>query len=196
MRKIIDYVDFNFFVSDEDTPEFKEAVNYISLDQSNTLWKNYFSLQCTHFDMYCVIQMKGNPIGLHGLQSRSLWNGASRAMSRSYLDKSFHRSGDPIYKKIGFESIMLYDNVFRNYFDQPFFVSREITKRPDIDFLGLKSLVRFVERNTHLQIHYDDKLYRMSNSDSPSSWQYIFWIGDKKTDIEFISAEEWSKLYN
>lgn len=195
MQKIIDHIDFNFFVSDEDTPEFEEAVNYISLDQSNPLWKNYFSLQWDHFDMYCVIQMKGNPIGLHGLQSRSFWNGASRAMSKSYLDKSFHRSGDQVYKRIGFESIMLYDSVFRDHFDQPFFVSREITKKPDIDFLGLKSLVRFVERNTHLQIHYDDKLYRMSNSDSPSSWQYIFWIGDRETDIESISAEEWSKLY-
>lgn len=191
MRQIFKYERFDIIVTDEHCEEFEEISHEMAIDQRHPLWKNYYDVKVSDFDAVSITMMNGKPVCFNGSMTKDIWNGAARAMSRTYLCQA----GRPYYKEIGFENTKLYVSHYHMTNNRPYFISRQVMRNIPVDWRSFMSFTEWM-RGTGLPIRYTNRLYKMgTNENVPESWQYIFWITPEKTEIESITSEEWESRF-
>lgn len=175
MRYLFNYNEFQILVTNEYSDEFEDLQSTMEVDQSHPLWKNYFNLNLTDYDLHAITIYDGNPVGFQACQTKDIWNGASRAMTRTYL----HKSATHLYKEIGCENVKLYSNIFKELVDKPFFISRENTGTDK----SFEYFSKWLKKTTKMPLHWDNRLYEMSKN----SWQHIVWLQNEQREIRSLN---------
>lgn len=168
MRQVYNYEKFQILVTDEESDEFSDLQEEMAIDQTHPLWKNYFNIDLGAFDLYAITIINGKPLGFQACQTKDIWNGASRAMTRTYL----HKNATHLYKEIGVENTKLYGTVFKDIVNRPFFISREMMRTPEIDWRSFNYFCKWMKNGTNMPLHWDNNVYQMSKE----SWQFIVWL--------------------
>jgi hypothetical protein len=180
MRYHFNYDKFQILVTDEYSDEFEDLQNEMAVDQSHPLWKNYFNIDVDVFDLHAITLIGNTPVGFQGCQTKDIWNGSSRAMTRTYL----HKTATHLYKEIGVENTKLYTSIFKEVINKPFFISREITRSPEIDWRSFNYFCKWLKNGTNMPLCWDNKLYEMSKD----SWQHIVWLQNEQREIRSLDS--------
>ena len=175
MRYLYNYNKFHILVTDEYSDEFEDLEKEMSVDQSHPLWKNYFNIDLDAYDLHAITIVDGTPVGFQACQTKDIWNGAARAMTRTYL----HKSATHLYKEIGVENTKLYSTVFKELVNKPFFISREMMRSPEIDWRSFDYFCKWMKKGTQMPLHWDNRVYQMAQD----SWQFIVWLQNEQREI-------------